>query len=378
MTNRFHALLLTIVLLSSGGTAAPSTDTWEFVQLADPQLGMTDYRNNIGSLEQAVKQINLLNPAFVILCGDLVHKPNPQSILDFQKIIASFTVPVHCLPGNHDLTLVHPNDALTQWRRLFGRDYDSFRAPPFRVIMINTLLFKNPLTNETAAEVSWLTNELRSAVSAGDIPLIAGHHPLYTHDPGEPDGWQNIPRESRVPLLTWFHEYGVRAMLTGHTHAAFTNTLDGMIMLSAEATSTNMDGHALGFRLWRVSGGQLHLPVFIPLYMSTPPAEDHPAAASADTPCDANLHLIDAAKELMGMREGLTNGASIDPTKLTSIIPGGLESLHCPDNGHYTINPLGVDPACSADHHALPHCRRYDEFSKRAAAQQELRRHLLP
>ena len=72
-----------------------------FVQMCDTQLGIGGYEHDVKNFEQAVIQINEINPDFVVICGDLVHHANDSSYADFNRIMGEFKIPCYPAPGNH-------------------------------------------------------------------------------------------------------------------------------------------------------------------------------------------------------------------------------------------------------------------------------------
>ena len=81
----------------------------------------------------------------------------------------------------------------------------------------------------------------------------------------------NLPVEKRAELLKLFKQYKVAAVLGGHAHKLIVNTYQGMQMVNGEATSKNLDGSPLGFRLWHVDEGGLLRHEFVALELTTPP-----------------------------------------------------------------------------------------------------------
>ncbi|MDP4678851.1 MAG: hypothetical protein NWS46_00615, partial [Cyclobacteriaceae bacterium] len=60
--------------------------------MCDTQLGMGGYEHDKATFKQAVRQINNLDPDFVVICGDLVHWANDSSFNDFNNIKAGFNI----------------------------------------------------------------------------------------------------------------------------------------------------------------------------------------------------------------------------------------------------------------------------------------------
>ena len=380
-----RAVLVRIAVLCLFGvvSAVAADDAgFAFVQLCDPQLGVTDYKENIGSLEQAVKQIDALSPEFVLLCGDCVEKPNETSLADFRKIMDALTVPCRFVPGNHDLTLLKPGDALPRYRELFGRDYYTFAQGRFEFFVLNTEILKIPLQGEAEAELSWLRGELERGRQAGAVPILVGHQPPFHRDPAEADAWQGLPAAPRQTLLSLCDQYHVPTYLSGHTHHFVQNRYGATELVSGESAAMNTDGHALGFRLWRVQGAAPWQSTFVPLYkraqLVPKPAYDSSVETGSAAVCVANLRLLDAAKEAVGMQRQLSNGVVVAEAEVSAVLAGGLASLVCPDGGQYRLNPLGTDPQCSHPGHQLPYFYRLQEFQNRCKAQGELRSKMVP
>ena len=373
----FIGIAFSAILLSSTDVSAKERSV-SFVQLCDPQLGMTDFKEDICSLEQAVKQVNLLAPDFVAICGDLVNGPSSVSYSNFCAIREGFTVPCVCVPGNHDAGLPPKPENLEQYRRLIGPDYSSMSLGSNRFIMIDTSLFRSPMGDETKKQMSWLSDQLSQAQEKKEQIFVFGHYPLFFRERNEPECWQDLPPLQRDELCTLFHRYGVRAMLTGHTHCYVENRDGELLFLSGESTCKNVDGRPLGFRFWQIDAAGNYSHRFIALYRRNrivpKPAYNPNAETGTVARCISNLRLIDAAKEAAGMQKGALNSTEIQDDLVSGRIKGGLKSLVCPDGGRYTIGHMGEDPQCSMPNHQLPYFYQPEEFIKRSHGQEELRK----
>src|SRR5690606_4960340 len=107
--SRIRLFLLALVWMLGLGRAS-AEEPWFFIQLSDPQLGFfsanQDVAQEAANFEFVVANVNRLRPEFVIVTGDLVHKPgDPEQIAEYRRILAKIdpTIPVHHLSGNHDL-----------------------------------------------------------------------------------------------------------------------------------------------------------------------------------------------------------------------------------------------------------------------------------
>ncbi len=115
-------------------------DDYYFIQITDTHLpghlfygdeGYETDDSEIDDLNEVIKDINLLNPEFVLLTGDLI---NEGELEDFEclrhhtktvELLEKFEVPVYIVPGNHDLggwddTPPPQGTARQEWWRFFG------------------------------------------------------------------------------------------------------------------------------------------------------------------------------------------------------------------------------------------------------------------
>jgi hypothetical protein len=85
-------------------------------------------------LREVIRDINTINPAFVILTGDLVNEGELEDYFDARvftrakRLLATLEVPVYLVPGNHDIggwSSTPPSDgtARRDWWRFFGWRY---------------------------------------------------------------------------------------------------------------------------------------------------------------------------------------------------------------------------------------------------------------
>jgi hypothetical protein len=82
-------------------------------------------------LRAVIEDVNLINPEFVLLTGDLVNEGELEDYLDWhvysrsQKLLSRFEVPVYLIAGNHDIggwdsTPPPDGTARRDWWRFFG------------------------------------------------------------------------------------------------------------------------------------------------------------------------------------------------------------------------------------------------------------------
>lgn len=237
---------------SSIRSEPPEPQPFKFAQICDTQLGMGGYEHDMQTFNQAVKQINALQPDFVVICGDLVGRPHKHTFDDFVEIKANFVIPCHCVPGNHDVGNVPTVETLAYYRKEVGKDYYSFRHKGYAFVCVNSQLWKAPLAGESNKHDAWLKQTLQDASDDGLPIFIVAHYPLFTAEPDEKENYYNLPLDKRQELLNLFETTGVVAVLTGHAHKVIVNNYKGIQLVTGQATSRT-HGTPLGFRLWHIN-----------------------------------------------------------------------------------------------------------------------------
>jgi 3',5'-cyclic AMP phosphodiesterase CpdA len=211
-----------LLALAFAATLAAQT----FIQMTDPQFGMytgnKGFEHETANLEFAVATANRLQPAFVVVTGDLVNaEGDAAQIAEFKRVAARLDPKIRLfpMPGNHDVGNEPTKDSLAKYRERFGPDYYTFRVGDITGIVLNSNLEKGAqnVPEEAAKMEAWLRTEL--ARSQRDKHVIVFQHiPLFLKDANEEDRYENIPRETRQRYLQLLHQYGVKQVFAGHYH----------------------------------------------------------------------------------------------------------------------------------------------------------------
>jgi 3',5'-cyclic AMP phosphodiesterase CpdA len=199
-----------------------------FIQLSDPQLGMftenQDFAQDAANFEFAVAAVNRLRPAFVVITGDLVHKPgDADQIAAYRRIVSKIdrSIPVHNVAGNHDVENVPTPASLADYKKTFGPDRYSFRHRGLAGIVLNSSIIHSPerTPDQLAEQQRWLRAELAKARAENVRYIVVfQHHPWFIKSAAEADGYFNIPLARRASYLALFREFGVRYLFCGHYH----------------------------------------------------------------------------------------------------------------------------------------------------------------
>jgi hypothetical protein len=111
-----------------------------FVQITDPHLpthlyyyqsGADSDTSEMDDLRAVIEDVNVINPAFVLLTGDVVNEGELEEYLDkryytrAKRILGEFEVPVYVCAGNHDVggwedTPPPDGTARRMWWKFFG------------------------------------------------------------------------------------------------------------------------------------------------------------------------------------------------------------------------------------------------------------------
>lgn len=258
-------MLCTVVLslCSCSTKSLPKQESFTFVQLCDPQLGMGGYEHDVETFGRAVDRINELKPDFVAICGDLVQDADAKSFADFKRIRDGLEVPCYTVSGNHDVGR-HPTDkTLARYRDVIGEDTYSFEHKGYSFVVVNTQLWKSPVAGETEKQDMWLKKTLAAASEKGSPVFVLCHYPFFLEKFDEADEYMNLPQGKRHELLGLYEQHGVVAVLGGHAHRFIENDYNGMQLVNGETTSKNFDQRPMGFRVWHVEGDRPYRHEFI-------------------------------------------------------------------------------------------------------------------
>jgi 3',5'-cyclic AMP phosphodiesterase CpdA len=183
-----------------------------------------DFAQDAANFEFAVTAVNRLRPAFVVITGDLVHKPGDAAqIAEYRRIVAKIdrSIPVYNIAGNHDVENVPTPESLAIYKKIFGPDRYTFRHRGLVGIVLNSSVIHSPgkTPEQLAEQERWLRAELGKARAEGARHIVVfQHHPWFIKRASEADQYFNIPMARRAAYMALFREFGVRYLFCGHYH----------------------------------------------------------------------------------------------------------------------------------------------------------------
>jgi hypothetical protein len=173
-------------------------NAFHFVVVSDRTGG---HRPRIFS--QAVEQINLLQPAFVISVGDLIEGYTKdraklaEQWKEFQTYTSKLQMPFFYVPGNHDLA----NSVETkEWSERFGRRYYHFL---YRDVLFLAVCADDPYESDDKGK------DLKGKLSPEQLEyfqkvlkenpnprwtIVCTHKPLWTHENLATNGWLDLEK----------------------------------------------------------------------------------------------------------------------------------------------------------------------------------------
>ncbi len=203
-----------------------SPEGFSFVILGDRTTGN---REGLKVLQQAVAEINLLRPDFVINVGDMIQGYNQktewiQQAKEFKKILKMLDPPFFPVAGNHDVywqgegrpSKEHEED----YEKVFGPLWYAFEHQNCYFIVLfsdegnletGEKTFNKPSAQTMSNEqFSWLRNTLKKATDAEHVFLFL-HHPRW-YEGGYGRDWRRVHQILK--------EAGnVSVVFAGHSHS---------------------------------------------------------------------------------------------------------------------------------------------------------------
>ena len=255
------------------------SDSFTFVHLTDFHIGdprglAENPKEIIGwkAARKTVEEINLLNPDFVIISGDLTFGQLYPFEYSYEyptcyKILQDFTVPTYLCPGNHDGYIQTFQDGLKFWENYFGPVYYSFDYNNTHFLSINSydwpararIGFSYLVFNWGGSiqedQLNWIENDLTSHSDADQTVMMMHHNPLWdtTGDSLVGNGYYN-----QDALLDLIRTNSVDAVFDGHVH--YDNiTLDNetLYVTTTTVSSSHGDDAYWGYRLITVEDNMI-------------------------------------------------------------------------------------------------------------------------
>ncbi|NIA22652.1 MAG: hypothetical protein GWP03_00570 [Proteobacteria bacterium] len=240
--------------------------SYKFIQISDPHIGYSD--NTSKYLGEVVRDLNFINPDFVILTGDVAEKGNhPEWYEEAMDSLKRLEVPVYVISGNHDWYnwIYYPTDENNYLKYVNPFANYSFKFGNSYFILLDSggddlPSFTSNCYGLTDEQLSWVNDKLTQ---------YQGAHPgfIFMHGPFLDDE-SNENRYGKDQFINLCDAYSVDMVLCGHVHKnkffdENGNRYTGDIYPVAgtkfiqTTTSGKTDYENCGYRLIRVRGDSI-------------------------------------------------------------------------------------------------------------------------
>ena len=212
-----------------------------FSLISDPQFDRETGRDTlIRNAEATIRDLNQLDPAFVLIAGDLVNNNLPEEWELFNEIFAELKPPKHVVPGNHDVLFNYdfieasystasekkPEYAKIVKQALADAAKEGFTGPaalyekytgtkPRQFIEYGNCAFITVpfLTMRAdAGQIAFLKEQLERSTGRQHVFVVA-HYPSLTVF-----GNNVLPQFGGTEVLSLLQEHRVTGYLFGHRH----------------------------------------------------------------------------------------------------------------------------------------------------------------
>jgi 3',5'-cyclic AMP phosphodiesterase CpdA len=225
--------------LLNSAEAAEAAKGFTFLQISDSHVGFDKPANPhaIDTLKEAIGKVGALKtkPSFMIHIGDITHLSTADQFDNAAQIIGSAGLPVHYVPGEHDLVDEAQGKAYLDryGKGTKGAGWYSFDQEGVHFIgLVNVVNLKSGgLGNLGAEQLAWLADDVKG-LSAETPIVVFAHIPLWTIYPEW--GWGTDDSAQALSLL---RRFGSVTVLNGHIHQIMQKVEGNVTFHTARSTA---------------------------------------------------------------------------------------------------------------------------------------------
>ena len=218
---------------------------------------ITGYADETRLYTAAIEATNRLNPAFAVICGDLVHDAADQSQIDELIRITSTLdggIPMRLVSGNHDVGKAPTPDSLALYRQRFGLDNYSFDHGDCHFVVINSSVAFDPVNVPARVGPHRPVHDRRpqrrqKAECVAQHLVLFTHHPLFQEHAAEADSMWTVPIERRDVIVRILRDFDASAVFAGHLHKNVYADDAGLMMVTTGAVGYPLGPDPSGIRI---------------------------------------------------------------------------------------------------------------------------------
>ena len=321
-------------------------DTYSFVVIADPQYHRDgsagyEYRNEktgIGNFTDLLKEINLINPEFILNLGDLTEWTDEVALSTYPKWLDLYldNTPMVSIIGNHgdwEATATTPTawewgSGKGMWLEIIGPTHGTFWYGDHAFVLGDSCSREYDTLPE---EMTYLQETLQTVKNKATLLTLSLHHPLNEYDVG---GDELIKGDSEVSQLkSWMKSAGVEAYFHGHLHINKYDEEQGIQYIG----TTEAVGDNPGYRIVSVVNNEITKFSYSPVDVSTYSAPSWPINKISATYLGPNDGTESSATAYFwnGLNHGLTDAHlrfKMDPNNEYEAIGGEVVNSFIDNN----------------------------------------------
>jgi 3',5'-cyclic AMP phosphodiesterase CpdA len=163
--------------------------------------------------------VERLAPELIVASGDVTHRGRADQHDRAADFLRGFGVPLHVIPGNHDIPYTFPARFTRTWRqfeRLWETTEPVYRSESLFVVGLNSVRpWRHQSGGIRSQQLEWASSQLDTAPE-GALRVVTLHHQLV----GAPWRSRKKPVARRNHVLASLVESGAELILAGHIHQA--------------------------------------------------------------------------------------------------------------------------------------------------------------
>lgn len=259
-------------------------DTFVFAHVTDTHIGHEDGKSE-PTLAKVIEEINLINPEFVLITGDITHscenfgralmlkggkKVNEIDIKkyigDYKQmtegeikqicinqydtlieLLTKFKVPVYIVPGNHDMVGIYNEPCKKSYEEMIGKRYYSFDYGAYHFIGCDNshmmeaspMLYPGYKDDLEEAQLIWLEEDLKNNQDK-KLKFAFFHCPIH---------------KKKCKFRELLEKYNVDMALFGHWHYDYVSSATKKpiwVLTTSTAMPTSIMGGYRGYRIIKI------------------------------------------------------------------------------------------------------------------------------
>lgn len=198
-----------------------------------PASADTSYRgiNAYKNLERVLHKVTAFAPDLLLATGDLSEDASPTSYQALKKYLASLSVEVLALPGNHD----DPQSVAGIFPGSPTENVAVSEHGCWQIIRLNSCIEGRPEGRVSSSNLKQLTKILKQNPQQPRL-LVLHHQPVLVGSPWI-DKYRLQDPDDLLALVSAGN--GVKAVLWGHVHQAFAAQHQGASLLAGPSSAIN-------------------------------------------------------------------------------------------------------------------------------------------